>query len=359
LLGLGLGILAISRPFEGCIFSAILLLVWTFLFFTRGASRTKGSRAPVNPPPSILNRVRPLVPAFAAAGLTLAGIMLWLGYYQAAVTGDPLVAPYTAWRQSYSRYEAFIWETPVENYHPVNEGYARFAHWAQESHKDYASPFSRMARMAQQLVAFFWGPMLAMFLVLSAPWLCRNLRICLLGLAVLLALIAEAVLVDLWTFSHYLSPWTVALAILGVQGVRIAVAGAHRRFGGPRPSFPILLLGMPVVLAGLNLAGVFLRNTDRLWTTPTYDTGWCCYGPRGERARVEETLNAREGRHLVFVRHPSEGYWGAEWVYNRASIDDAKVVWAREVSPEADCDLRRYYPNPRFGLLTYTSARPR
>jgi hypothetical protein len=59
----------------------------------------------------------------------------------------------------------------------------------------------------------------------------------------------------------------------------------------------------------------------------------------------------------VFVRHPPEGHWGAEWVYNGASIDDGKIVWAREVSPEADCALRRYYSG-RQVWVTYVHESP-
>jgi hypothetical protein len=282
---------------------------------------------------------------------------LWLAYYQAAVTGDPFVAPYSAWRQTYSRFESLAWETPVKDYKPVNEAYARFVYWAQENHELYDSPLKRLARMGFQVVAFFWGPMLACFLVLAASWLWKDLGIRLLALAVGLAVLAEVLLVDLWTFSHYLAPLTVALSILGVQAIRIVVAGGRARLGGPRPGFVVLLLGLPAVLLAMNAAGLLLRNTDRLWTTPSYDTGWCCFTTVSERSRVEQALNAREGRHLVFVRHPPEGHWGAEWVYNGASIDDGKIVWAREVSPEADCALRRYYSG-RQAWVTYVHESP-
>jgi hypothetical protein len=358
LLGVGLGVLALSRPFEGLIFSVIAFALWTWLFFYR--RRGRAPSAPVglkSPPGNRTHSLRPIVVALACTAGSVAAILLWLGYYQAAVTGDPFVAPYTAWRQTYSRYESFIWETPVKDYKPANEGYARFVYWAQQSHEQYRSAWTRLGRMTHHLVAFFWGPLLTLFLVLAAPWLWRDLSIRLLSFAVIFSLLAEAFLVDLWTFSHYLAPLTVALAILGVQAIRIVVAAGRKRFGGPRPGFVLLLLGLPIVLAGLNVAGLLLRNTDRLWTTPTYDTGWCCFGPRSERARVEEFLEGREGRHLVFVRHPREGFWGVEWVYNGASIDDGKIVWAREVSEGSDCALRRYYKG-RQVWVTYVDEQP-
>jgi hypothetical protein len=368
LLGLGLGILALSRPFEGAIFSAITLALWTWLLFARafagGGKRARHAIPPSSPSSSLslppargIRSFRALAPALACAGVALAANLLWLGYYQAAVTGDPFVAPYSAWRQTYSRFESLAWETPVKDYKPVNEAYARFVYWAQENHELYDSPLKRLARMGFQVVAFFWGPMLACFLVLAASWLWKDLGIRLLALAVGLAVLAEVLLVDLWTFSHYLAPLTVALSILGVQAIRIVVAGGRARLGGPRPGFVVLLLGLPVVLLAMNAAGLLLRNTDRLWTTPSYDTGWCCFTTVSERSRVEQALNAREGRHLVFVRHPPEGHWGAEWVYNGASIDDGKIVWAREVSPEADCALRRYYSG-RQAWVTYVHESP-
>ncbi len=388
MLGAGLGVMAISRPFEGLIFSAITLLLWAGWFLARGGRPTAGAprnapgapdasnasgprvpdaagargagHAPAASHPSTAGntgRFRAILPALGGAALSLAAIMLWLGYYQAAVTGNPFVAPYSAWRHTYSRFESFVWETPVENYKPVNEGYARFVYWAQQSHDEYGSPLRRLARLGFQIVAFFWGPMLALFLVLAAPWLGKDAAVRLLAVAVFLTVVTEVTVVDLWTFSHYLAALTVALTILGVQALRIVVAAARQRLGGARGGFVWLLLGLPAVLLALNIAGLYLRATDRLWTTPTYDTGWCCYAQRSDRARVEQSLDAIPGRHLVFVRHPPEGYWGIEWVYNGAAIDDGKIVWAREVSPESDCALRRYYSS-RQVWVTYVDQQP-
>lgn len=341
MLGAGLGILAITRPFEGFLFSAILLSLWAALLIRQGGWR----------------RLRGLAPAIAGAAVSAAVMLAWLGFFQAAVTGNPLKAPYMAWRDHYSRFEAFIWETPVPDYKPVNEGYARFVNWVVDSHEEFNSPIRRWARMGGQFVTFFWGPMLTLFLGLTIPWIFRDRSIRLLLLAIVFTVVAMVVIVDLWTFSHYLAPLTAALSIVGVQAIRIFVAAFRRRFGGPRPGYVFLFLGLPAILLAMNIAGLLLRNTGRIWTTPTYDTGWCCYGFRSERARVEAELNSRDGRHLVFVRHPAEGFWGAEWVYNGASIDDGKIVWAREVSPEADCALRRYYSD-RQVWVTYVHERP-
>jgi hypothetical protein len=68
------------------------------------------------------------------------------------------------------------------------------------------------------------------------------------------------------------------------------------------------------------------------------------------RVNVEERLHLEPGRHLVFVHHSTNRPSG-EWIRNQADIDRAQIVWAIDLGPDEDAVLRRYYPDRQAWLL--------
>jgi hypothetical protein len=54
---------------------------------------------------------------------------------------------------------------------------------------------------------------------------------------------------------------------------------------------------------------------------------------------------------LVIVRYGPGHRIPTEWVYNDADIDDAKVVWARDMSPEENQELLAYFKGRRAWLV--------
>ena len=68
------------------------------------------------------------------------------------------------------------------------------------------------------------------------------------------------------------------------------------------------------------------------------------------RARIQAQLSEEPGYHLVLVRYSPEHNTHTEWVYNRADIDDAKIVWARDMGPD-NAELLQYYPGRQVWRL--------
>ena len=63
------------------------------------------------------------------------------------------------------------------------------------------------------------------------------------------------------------------------------------------------------------------------------------------RKPVEQQLAALPGEHLVLVRYAKDHNSGEEYVYNKADIDHAKTVWAREIPGMDLSPLLAYFRN--------------
>ena len=70
-------------------------------------------------------------------------------------------------------------------------------------------------------------------------------------------------------------------------------------------------------------------------------------------------LEALPGDQLVIVRYNQYHNSNNEWVYNRADIDTAKIVWARDMDDSENAELIRYFPQRRVWLAEPDLAPPR
>jgi len=78
-----------------------------------------------------------------------------------------------------------------------------------------------------------------------------------------------------------------------------------------------------------------------------------------DRARVLTKLEGLPGDQLAIVRYNQYHESSNEWVYNRADIDKAKVVWARDMGDSQNAELIRYFPQRRVWLAEPDLAPPR
>lgn len=324
LLGLGLFILANSRPFEGllfCIPVALALLVWML-----------GLRRQHQPLP--LRSVA--LPICAALIATVAFTL----FYNWRLTGDALLFPRALYYRQYFTVSPFIWGKILPAAHYANPQFeAYFNIWLRSQFSGTLADLRRIEfDRLRWLAQFFVGKLYALPFI-TLPWLVRSRRVRLVLLQLLFCLLGLAIVS--WFMPHYAAPAFAAFIILLVQAFRYL---RRWKFLG-RP----IGVGFTRVIAACALFAVpscILDNLaspgDRLCLSLVYD--W-------QRAGIVSKLASFPGDHLVIVRYSPDHNPHHEWVYNAADIDHSKIVWAREI-PNADLSpLLAYYPTRKVWLL--------
>jgi len=81
------------------------------------------------------------------------------------------------------------------------------------------------------------------------------------------------------------------------------------------------------------------------------------HGNPERRIFVNRQLDHVPGKVLVFVRYSPRHIFQDEWVYNRAAIDEARIVWARDLGDAENRQLLRYYAD-RTALVLEPDAQP-
>ena len=81
------------------------------------------------------------------------------------------------------------------------------------------------------------------------------------------------------------------------------------------------------------------------------------HGNPERRIFVNRQLDGVPGKVLVFVRYSPRHIFQDEWVYNRAAIDEARIVWARDLGDAENRQLLRYYAD-RTALVLEPDAQP-
>ena len=125
----------------------------------------------------------------------------------------------------------------------------------------------------------------------------------------------------------------VAIVLL-VRAIRRSWTWARGRIAPGK----ILALALPVLALAIAGAGsVGAPGPLDLWAQ--------------QRAKLEKRLQAMPGRQLVIVHYGPQHDFYEEWVENRADLQGARVIWARERSAEQNCRLMASYPGRTVWLL--------
>jgi hypothetical protein len=105
------------------------------------------------------------------------------------------------------------------------------------------------------------------------------------------------------------------------------------------------VLELPLLIFAMLQVCIAQRNFHP--THFLYDSGYSEF----TRSAVVRRLDALPGQHLVLVRYTRDPNFGQEYVYNRADIDGAKIVWAREIPGVDTAPLLNYFRNREVWLF--------
>jgi len=301
LLGVGLVLLANSRPYEGLVLGAMVML------------RLGVKRA-----------------LWPAAVIVLAGASFTM-WYCWRVTGVWYRMPAQEYMRQYAASPVFIWQdSPPE---PVY-GHAtlREAHVKLRIDRDQFESIGTGLRYTLwkllKLGTFYLGPLL-LLPPLMVYWLWRT-RVRWLMVTGAVTLIAILLTVPLQP--HYAAPMATVFYALSIQAVRVLWIAGRR--GNP---FGRLMTTASPIVAVLVLAVAFVMEPRRMLMR--------------DRAELMDALLRAGGQHLVIVSYGSMHNSAEEWVYNRADIEGAAVVWARDLGDERNAELIRYYAQRKIWML--------
>jgi hypothetical protein len=326
---LGLAILANSRPFEGLLISIPVALL-VFKDFA-GQLMIGG----------IGKYFRALVPGICVMTLTLAGMLL----INQGVTGNYFKLPYSLHSSQYMSGPLFVWQSlPTAQPQHHNAVMKEFhtvwevdAYTAQQS----VGGFFRVKSEYFSVAAFvLMNPLLliAVLIGIRAWWKFKRseLNVIVAALCLLVAGVSSAV----WVFPHYLAPGFPLLLIFAVHGIRDARISIRRLSHHGSRIFQGFLLAYVVLF----ISQCALRVADD-------NDGWS-----SERARIITRLEQQPGKHLIIVQYAPQHSPHEEWVYNRADIDAASIVWARDLGVPENLTLLEHFSDRNIWTLRADTA---
>ena len=337
-LGFGVIILANSRPYEGLILCIGVTVAVLPTIFKR---RLISARTLVKPPVLLLFLL-----------LTSAAVMM--GYYSWRVTGSPFRMPYQVNQETYAMGQALLWKSPKPGlqyrHQEMRDLYEAWLEVHVQARSSVQGFLTSTLGKIRDTGTFFLGPLLTLSLVgLPRALLDKRIRL----LVIIGGVAALGLLAETWFHPHYVAPFTGSIYALLLQSMR------HLRFSRwrGRPTGHALVLIIPLVATVMALLA-FITLPASPVQDPSF-RAWCCVqtGP-SERSRLLAKLNAQGGHHLVIVRYGPAHDVDTEWVYNEADIDNAQVVFARDMGASENAPLVQYFKDRKIWVLEADDSPP-
>jgi len=320
-LGVGSGVLALARPYEGLVLAAVAHVLVAFALL----------RA----------RAHWRAPALARAALAwLAPLVVALGFlavHNRAVTGDVATLPYVLHEERYAAAPNFLVQEPIERPHYRHPEFERlWAGWVLAEYERrrestwVAVAGEKLAVLGPFFVGWVWLPFFLVGCLVRAGA----------GSRAFVAFGFLALLVETFDSPHYAAPFTAAVVLVCAAGAATLLAAAE-----PRVRAATRLALLAALGATLAEALVELHAWRPSWPA--------------QRAALVGELEALPGDDLVFVGTDHSGLsdrdrrtWeNIDWVVNGAAPLEQSVVFVRDLGPEANADLLRAVPARRAWRL--------
>jgi hypothetical protein len=302
-LGVGLAVLANSRPVEGALLGLGAMGV-------------------------LLHKV-PLRHLWAPLALVLIPTAAWMLYYNSRVTGNPLDTPYASHYHQYDLSKPFLWDSKARPQPPVQNAHIREVHrWEFNDRTEQMTAAMKYVnwRMLSQL---YLGIPLSICTICALPfipwWRLKTGPLVAMALPMVLTM-----LMLVWVSPHYAAPAAAAYYIVGIIVLR-------RMFH----SWP---------LTTQCLVAFLLLNAVWQYKNPASQWLWDKRDFIAARKSVLQKLEQVPGKKVVFVEYRRGYDVNLEWIYNRADIDHSETIWAHEMGPKNQ-ELIDYYPDRQFWRL--------
>jgi hypothetical protein len=315
LLGLGVAIQIITRPFE-----SVLLVVVVVIYFGLEVRRTPGLRV-------VLSALGPIAAA-----------LVFTGAYNHAVTGSWTTLPYEVSRYQYGVPTSFTFQpNPVAHRDLTPEEQLDYKIQVQLHGSGSDTPARFFGRLWQRLpiYRFFFVPPL-LIAVVAFFWTVRRRDS--LFLAITVCSFAFGSNFYPYFHSHYIAVLTCVFVLISMIGLsRLGKVG--------------VLVGYVCAFHFIFWYGVHLFDATSLaQAVERFETGDNINEADPQsRVTVRSELDRAPGKQLVFVRYGAMHTF-EEWVYNNADIDSQQVIFARDLGEENQ-KLVSYYPGRTLWLL--------
>jgi hypothetical protein len=358
LLGVGLAINLLARPYEG-IFLGLSVILFLIPVLRRTKTSAKGAARTAEPdtesyaPRSVL---RVTTKRLIARSLPIAAIVLLptIGItllQNRRVTGSWTTLPYQLSQFQYGVPVSLTFQPdPVPHRDLTPQQQLEYkAQLAFHSERETIQTYLLRLEYRVRFYRFFFLPPLFIALPFFL-WALKERRF----QWVLITLLIFALGINFFpAFQlHYLATVTCLFVLMAVTGLE--------RLSRLNPAAARLILFLSIAYFGFWYT-LHLFDTSRVSLAFRQYETWDGLNHRNPERRIMVThqLSALSGKLLVFVRYSPQHIFQEEWVWNDADIDAARIVWARDLGPSENEKLRSYYPDRTTLLLEPDSRTPK